>query len=569
LDNWCYPLDSDTLHIRLQTAAGDVAAVRLVAGDPYDWTQGTWNSARVPLRLAGSDGLHDFWEVLWTPEWKRTKYYFEVEGGGESWIYGERGLLPAEAENQDLHRNAFVFPYINDVDRFRAPSWVASTVWYQIFPERFRNGDPTLNPEGVLPWGRGPVTNHEFYGGDLRGIVEKLGHLQDLGVTGLYLTPVFASPSVHKYDTADYLAIDPAFGTAEDLRTLVAEAHRRGIRVLLDAVFNHSGVRFAPWRDVVENGPRSRYAGWFHLHDGGYETFAFAANMPKLNTANPEVRDYLIGVATHWLREAGIDGWRLDVSNEVDQEFWRAFRKAVKEVNPEAYIVGEIWHDSQRWLRGDQYDAVMNYRYGHAVSDFVLGRNRVLTAVDFARTIDGIDAGYTLPVLRAAFNVLDSHDTDRFLTRCGGDRARARLGWLLLFALRGSPCVYYGSEVGMEGGHDPDNRRCMVWDEEHQDRDQWEFLRELVALRTRYADLLTLGDRRWRVAAAHPDHLGLEVARHGQGLRFELVRSAAPYRWPAPAGMVLIERGGPWAYRVTADKMDPWTGTAGKTSSTN
>lgn len=569
LDNWCYPLDSTTLHIRLQTAADDVDFVELVAGDPFEWRDRQWVKTTSRLKKAGSDGLHDFWETTYQPPFKRTKYYFVVHGKSATdvWIFGERGILPASETNQEFHRNAFVFPYINEIDLYRAPNWVSGVVWYQIFPERFRNGDPTLNPSGVLPWSRGPVTNKEFYGGDLRGIFEKLDHLADLGVRGVYLTPVFTSPSVHKYDTTDYLSIDPAFGTEEDLKTLVTEAHRRGIRILLDAVFNHSGTRFFAWQDVLQHGRQSRYAGWFHITDWlqldrfradpalpggphGYETFSFARGMPKLNTALPEVRDYFIGVALHWIRLAGIDGWRLDVSNEIDQEFWRAFRKAVKAEAPEAYIVGEIWHDSQRWLRGDQYDAVMNYRYGNAVSDFVLGTNRMASAADFARTIDGIDAGYTLPVLRSAFNVLDSHDTDRFITRCGGDKARARLGWLLLFLLRGAPCVYYGSEVGMEGGHDPDNRRCMLWDEKDQDLDQYAFLKALIGLRSREATLFTLGNREWRLEAAHPDRLGLRITHQGRSLEAWVSRSAQRTAWPSTHGLVVLESSAGWGYRV-------------------
>jgi len=560
LDNWCYPLDSETLHIRLQTAADDVVAVDLVAGDPFEWKQKAWVQTTLALKKAGCDGHHDFWEATYRPPFKRTKYYFVVRGmtPGDLWIYGERGILPASEASQEFHRNAFVFPYINTIDLFRAPDWVQGVVWYQIFPERFRNGDPALNPAGVLPWHRGPVTNKEFYGGDLRGIVEKLDHLADLGVGGVYLTPVFTSPSVHKYDTTDYWSIDPAFGTEEDLKTLVDEAHRRGIRVLLDAVFNHSGTRFFAWQDVLTRGQSSTYADWFHIHDWaalaegrGYETFAFAKGMPKLNTAHPAVRDYLIGVALHWIRVAGIDGWRLDVSNEIDQEFWRAFRKAVKAEAPQAYIVGEIWHDSQRWLRGDQYDAVMNYRYGNAVSDFVLGVNRMAAAADFVHTVDGIDAGYTLPVLRAAFNILDSHDTDRFLTRCGGDKARARLGWFLLFLLRGAPCVYYGSEVGMEGGQDPDNRRCMVWDEKDQDREQYAFLKALIALRTREADLLTYGSREWQIDPSLPDRLGLRIIHQGKVLEAWAHRSADGVAWPPAPGGVLLESKGPWGYRIT------------------
>jgi glycosidase len=555
-DNWCYPLDSQRLHIRLQTAVNDVENVELVSGDPFDWAQSRWQTSRQAMKRSGQTAVHQYWEAEVEPDWKRTKYFFLIHSRGAVWELGERGLLESaagmEALSPEQYRNAFNFPYINEADLYRAPDWVESTVWYQVFPERFANGNPALNPPGTKTWHRGPVTNREFYGGDLPGLVGKLDHIAALGCNGLYLTPVFASPSVHKYDTIDYQKIDPAFGTEDDLRALVKGCHERGIRLILDAVFNHSGVLFAPWQDVLKHRDKSRYADWFCIHDFdkltpdaatanrqlGYATFAFAAGMPKLNTANLEVREYLLKATRHWMT-FGIDGWRLDVANEVDHDFWREYRKVVKRINPDAYIVGEIWHDSMRWLRGDQYDAVMNYRYGNAVSDFVLGLNRMDSALDFAQAIDGIDISYPLPVLRHAFNVLDSHDTNRFITRCGGDKVRARLGWLLLFLLRGSPCVYYGSEVGMEGGDDPDNRRCMVWEPEHQDLEQLEFLRGLTKFRIGEAELVNHGARKWVLDAAQPDLLGLAIEHKGRTLTVKVNRSAIPQ-----AGL------GAWGYRL-------------------
>ncbi len=428
-------------------------------------------------------------------------------------------------------------------------------MWYQVFPDRFANGRPAINPPGTKPWHRGAVTNRELYGGDLPGVVSKLDHIAELGCNGLYLTPIFQSPSVHKYDTTDYLRIDPAFGNEDDLRALVKGCHDRGIRLILDAVFNHSGVLFGPWQDVLTRREASRFRGWFHIEDFakltanpltwnrdlGYATFAFAAGMPKLNTADSEVQDYLLRATEYWM-DFGIDGWRLDVANEVDHDFWRRYRKVVKAKNPEAFIVGEIWHDSMPWLRGDQYDAVMNYRYGNAVSDFVLGLNHMESARDFAQALDGIDISYPLPVLRCMFNILDSHDTDRFLTRCGGNKARARLGWVLLFLLRGSPCVYYGSEVGMEGGHDPDNRRCMVWEPEHQDLEQFAFLQKLARLRVTEVELINRGHREWVLDDAEPDVLGLRIGGQTptqRSLTLTINRSAQPRRGLTPWGFKL------------------------------
>jgi glycosidase len=547
LDNWCYPLDGDTLHIRLQAAAADLDSATLWTGDPFDWEgrakpdgsrEHRWNCRPAPMAKAGCDGLHDFWEIRHAPPHKRSRYFFVLRKGSQEWLYGERGLrrldkagraaLEPGALTGPFYGNAFVFPYINRQDLFDPPAWVGGTVWYQIFPERYANGNPAINPPQALPWQHGPVTNREWYGGDLAGITARLDHIAALGFNGLYLTPIFASPSVHKYNTSDYLRIDPAFGSEDDLRRLVEACHRRGIRIMLDGVFNHSGTAFPPWRDVLEHGEHSAYADWFHVADfdrlarsegmrdsreAGFASFAFTSSMPKLNTGNQDLRAYLLDIARHYLVDFGIDGWRLDVANEIDHAFWRDFRKTVKQARPDAYIVGEIWHDAMAWLRGDQYDAVMNYRSSSAVSDFVAGKPQTPGGRALAEQLAGIEASYPLPVLRASFNVLDTHDTDRFITRCGGDKELARLGWLLLFLLPGSPCVYYGSEVGLEGGDDPDNRRCMIWDPALQDHALLAFFRRLVHLRVANHDLLNLGERRCLYADGTPGLFAVRVAR--------------------------------------------------------
>lgn len=520
MDSWCYPIDESTLHIRLQTASGDVDRVELQIGDPFEWSPAAkesgkpshWLAKTLEMEKIGGDGIHDFWGIRHELPYKRSKYRFFIHGGdGEIWTYGERGLCPQTLQDtqepQDLW-NSFIFPYINHSDIYQAPAWVSETVWYEIFPERFRNGNPLIDPPGSKAWSYGAVTNQERYGGDLTGIREKLDYLAALGINGLYLTPIFAAPSVHKYDTEDYCRVDPHFGTEEDLHRLIDECHARGIRIMLDAVFNHAGKSFKPWLDVVERGRDSRYADWFCIkswplfptgrdtgnsHDAGFETFAFTTHMPKLNTANPEVRDYLLGIGERYVRDFGIDAWRLDVANEIDRDFWRIFRTRMKAIKPDLYILGEIWHDPMPWLRGDQFDAVMNYPYGMAIIDFVLGRHGMDTARDFQRTLDSIDFSYPEPALRHSFMLLESHDTERLIHGMHGDKALSRLAWLLLFLLPGSPCIYYGSEYGLTGAGDPDNRRCMPWDEEYQDLEQQDFMKRLISLRRRHWPIFQSG----------------------------------------------------------------------------
>jgi len=261
------------------------------------------------------------------------------------------------------------------------------------------------------------------------------------------------------------------------------------MRVILDAVFNHCGRQFAPFQDVVENGADSEYADWFHVQEfpvefeprPTFDAFGFEGHMPKLNTANPEVRDYLLDVATHWIEATDADGWRLDVADEVSHAFWREFRREVKAVKADAYVLGEVWHDAAPWLQGDQFDATMNYPFTYAVDGFLT--EGTMDATEFSDRVGRFRFRYPEQVNQVLFNMLGSHDTPRLLHRCDGDETRLRLAVLLLLTAPGTPCLYYGDEVGMTGGEDPDCRRTMVWDESEQDRDLLAFFREVVALR--------------------------------------------------------------------------------------
>jgi glycosidase len=294
------------------------------------------------------------------------------------------------------------------------------------------------------------------------------------------------------------MKVDPHFGDVKTLKKLVDACHERGIRVLLDAVFNHAGRTFAPFVDVLENGENSRYKDWFHIREfplqvvdniPNYDSFAFEPLMPKLNTENPEVKEYLLNVAEYWIREVGLDGWRLDVANEVDHEFWRDFRKVVKRANPEAYILGEIWHESAPWLEGDKFDAVMNYPFTDAVIDFFI--SHALDAEGFANAIGKQLSRYPLQASEVAFNLLDSHDTPRLLTVAEGDKNKLKLATLFQFTFMGTPCIYYGAEIGMDGEGDPGCRKCMEWDPQKQDRELFSFFRKLIEIRKDHPALRT------------------------------------------------------------------------------
>ncbi|MFC7322447.1 glycoside hydrolase family 13 protein [Halobacillus campisalis] len=486
-NNYAYAYDKETIHIRLHTKKDDVKKVSLIHGDPYDWNKGEWQTQRAEMKKTGSDDLFDYWFASIQPLYRRLRYSFLLEDETEQTVYTEKGFYEkVPVEGIDYH---FCFPFLNPIDAFEAPNWVKETIWYQIFPERFANGDPSLDPEGTVVWGSKDPTPTNFFGGDFQGVIDHLDYLEELGVNGIYFTPIFKAHSNHKYDTIDYMEIDPQFGDKKTFRKLISKCHDRGIRVMLDAVFNHSGYYFEPFQDVIEKGTESKYAQWFHLKENkvvteplpNYDAFGFVPSMPKLNTEDPEVKAYLLKVARYWIEEFDIDGWRLDVANEVDHAFWREFRHTVKEAKPDAYILGEIWHDSMPWLQGDQFDAVMNYPFTNAVVDFFAKKN--ITLSHFKNQLTHVQHMYPESVNEVSFNLLDSHDTPRVLTYAKGDKKAAKLMYLFQLSYSGTPCIYYGDEIGMTGGEDPGCRKCMVWEEQDQDLELFAFIKKMIKLR--------------------------------------------------------------------------------------
>ncbi|MDR1352131.1 MAG: glycoside hydrolase family 13 protein [Treponema sp.] len=495
-------------------SSGDVVRAALVYGDPFRTEQeggapdSPWvwryEKADLEMQYGGSDRV--VWRAeLKLPETRRVKYGFILKTAETEFYFSEKEeMVPYTGEEIKDSFNFFFFPFIHEVDAPSAPEWVRNTVWYQIFPERFCNGDPSISPEGTADWDTGRPGYRTFFGGDLAGIRQKLGHLRDLGVNGIYLTPVFSAPSNHKYDTADYFTVDRHFGTGDDLKALVAEAHRAGIRVMLDAVFNHIGASHPFWQDVLKNQENSAYRDYFHIHSFpvrekyddhfkiNYDTFSFVAGMPKWNTENPQARKYLIDAAVYWIRECDIDAWRLDVSDEVSLDFWREFSRSVREAKADCYILGEMWHDASNWVGPGYFDSAMNYPLGFALTGFFLqkGYGGEAGVAAFNGRLASALSRYSDLHTRVAFNLLDSHDTSRALTLAQGDKRALRNAFTMLFLLPGSPCIFYGTEVGMEGSGDADCRRPMIWDEERQDGELRAFFRELIAFRKSHIALI-------------------------------------------------------------------------------
>jgi cyclomaltodextrinase / maltogenic alpha-amylase / neopullulanase len=408
------------------------------------------------------------------------------------------------------------------------PDWVQDAIFYQIFPDRFAKGTRNPNDQLTFESWDSPPTAMGFKGGDLYGVAERLNYLKDLGITALYLNPILASASNHRYHTFDYYNVDPLLGGNAAFRYLLDKAHQKNIRIVLDGVFNHASRGFWQFHHVLENGNGSPYKDWFFFdperlngkkHWGaypgpheqkllghedsvtaiGYRGWWNLPALPKFNTNTPAVREFLFDVAEYWIK-FGIDGWRLDVATEIDDDsFWQEFRNRVRAINPEAYIVAEIWHESQRWLQGDQFDAVMNYEVTKPALAFFGARHldsRVLRqqanydgihhgidAHEFANRIDHNLGLYKQDITYSQLNLLNSHDTPRFLSCVSGDKSALKLAWLFMFSYPGAPNIYYGDEIGLDGEHDPYCRKSFPWDENKWDKNLLEYLKELIALR--------------------------------------------------------------------------------------
>ncbi|QNK40592.1 glycoside hydrolase family 13 protein [Caproicibacter fermentans] len=480
--NYAFAYSSHELHIRLRTAKDDCKSAVLVIAKKHAWM----TKQKFQMEKIATDRYFDYYQYNYATDDPRLGYYFLISDGEATLVYSESGVTEA-FNDQYAYFHYFQYPFINPIDVHTVPSWVHEAIFYQIFVERFYNGDPGNDPGSVSPWGELPKPK-SFFGGDLQGILEKLDYLKELGINGLYLTPIFESPSNHKYDTTDYRKVDPAFGDKDLLCKLIKQAHENGIRVILDGVFNHSGYFFAPFQDVLKNGGHSQYAGWFHFTEfpehGGepkYRCFGTSPNMPKLNTSNPQLKKYLFDTVAYWMEETGIDGWRLDVSDEIDHQFWRDFRQLVKGINPEAVIIGENWHNSYPWLMGDQFDGVMNYPVTKSCIQFFASGE--ISAEEFAEDLSGSLMWNSDQANFSMLNLLDSHDTMRFLTWCRGDKKKLMLAILFLFSYIGVPCTYYGTEIGMEGNGDPDSRRTFDWDENRWDKDLLAFYQQIISFR--------------------------------------------------------------------------------------
>lgn len=487
---FCFPVSDHEMVVRLRTAKGDAEDVMILfAENKFEWMTER-RKVRMEKRCSTID--FDWYEAkLLLNGDTRLGYVFEIRSEGRRWYYCEEGV-DATYEFDLAFFNYFQFPFLHADDILDEVPWTRGAVAYQIYPDRFAEGTRGKDRAYVnLAWGDMPYP-HSFAGGDLWGVQEKLGYLADLGVTVLYLTSVFASPGGRKNDCADFYQVDPALGGNEALLALTGAAHARGMRVVLDAAFGHCSDRHPFFRDVCEKGRDSEYYPWFYVTGGrvdtnvpNYRYFASNPAMPKMNTENGAVIDYACAAGAYWLTEYGVDGYRLTAADELSGTFLRRFRQSVKAAKPDALLLGEIWHESHPWLQGDQLDGVTNYGLTKACADF-FGTERISEA-RFADRLVRLFIRNTDAANQMLLNQLDCCDMERFQFRLSENLERLQSAWALLFFCPGIPCLFYGDEIGLSGGYDPDNCRCFPWDEHKWDYGMHAHLRRLATLRQRPA----------------------------------------------------------------------------------
>lgn len=541
MSEYAFPLDERHFLFRLRTSKGDLRQVTFFYADRADMSP-ELTFIPVAMPLIRSDLLYDWYEITVETDWQRVAYYFLLDDGKTQCRYAGECF---EKMNAHIERHEyFQYPFNHQADLATVPDWAKEAVVYNIFPDSFADAKRNISKVGKSEW------YHDFpsvstYGGTVNGIRENLDYIREMGFNCLYLNPIFAAGAYHKYDVMDYKRIDPCFGTDEDFRALVREAHAKGIRVIVDGVFNHVSWNHFSFQDVLKNGKTSPYHDWFYdLPDPlalpkegevpAYTCFAYVANMPKTNTACPSLQAYFCDVGRYWIREFDVDGWRLDVANEVDDGFLRSFRRAVKQEKSDAIIIGEIWENSEHYMTGDMVDGAMNYDFRRFCTQYFA--ENILSAPEFNLRLSSLLMRYKKQMLPAQLNLLDGHDTCRFLSLCQGNMDQMELAILFQMTFIGMPCVFYGDEKGMTGMSEKEYRMPMLWDVSSP---LSEIYQRLIALRREHR-ALTHGD----FETVEADGMLLRYARVWQDERIEI--AVNPGKVPVScrvSGALLLKKG--------------------------
>lgn len=483
---FCYAIEKDLFVIRVQVKKDDMKEIILHYEDKYIPMEREDTRKTIVMKKVATSQFHDYYEAQVRMHLICLRYFFEfTDMQGERVYYGNYEFDKEYITNRD---RMFDCPQnLREEEMFEVPDWAANKVVYQIFPSRFAASQPV----DKKLWYKAPITPMDDLHGDFRGIIDHLDHIQDLGIDVIYMTPSFKSNSCHKYDTIDYYEIDPSFGTKEELKELVQKAHDRGMKVVMDAVFNHTGKEFFAFKDILEKGEKSKYLDWYYIDElplkgkwgeiPNFLCFGYYGGMPKLNLKNPEVEKYITDIACYWIRECDIDGWRLDVGDEISHFFWKRFRRAIKAVKKDMLIIGEIWHYAGDFLEGDEWDTVMNYPFYLNLIDLLADEK--ISVSQFVQNLGYLKGRLHKKCYPLMWNLIDSHDTARFLHLCKDNKKKQHLAAAFQLLLPGMPMIYYGDEYAMPGANDPDCRRGMYWDEEYQDKEMFEWYKRLLQVR--------------------------------------------------------------------------------------
>lgn len=492
-----YPLNETKAQIRLRAKRDDtIAKVQLIWNTSHKFYQ---KQFLADMEVRYQDELYDYYVCELDNGCPGYSYLFKItDGDGAVYYYNESGI-DTVFRIADAFKDNFNVVFPNKSDVVFPNKQFEGRVFYQIFPERFAKGSNKQYVDYIdMDWNTDEPVNDKFAGGDLDGVREKLPYLKNLGIGAVYMTPVHQSVSAHKYDVDDYFSVDKMFGGLPALKSLVDEAHRLDIKIVLDLVFNHSSFYNPLFQDVVKNGKKSKYYDWYYVYGDkpdwdkcNYNTFADVRMMPKLNTNNPATQDYLCSVGEFYLKEYGVDGFRLDVAFDVSHKFWRLFKLRMQAINPDVFIIGEDWQNSESFLGNDQWDSVMNYPFLYACQRF-LGDNRY-SAKGFCDYLNMTLMRYKDGTNRMMLNLLDSHDIERFYNTVGLNKQLQLIAIASLMFYQGCPMLYYGDEIFMDGKYDPNNRKCMRWDSPEYNSAEHKVILDLLRMRSdkvlRYGDI--------------------------------------------------------------------------------
>lgn len=483
MSQYAFALEEGTFTIRLRAKKGDLDHCLLYYGDRA-CIQSPVVFTKTEMERRWQDTEFDYFEKTIIEAPVRLCYYFILQKGNEQIYYYADAFhekLPDMIREDGFviegRSEYYQYPYAMREEIIKEPEWFLNAVVYNIFPDSFASDYRFLCKEGKTLTDKNGKKCSSKLGGTIEGIRKNLDYIQDLGATCIYLNPVFQAGEYHKYDITDYYEIDPCMGSKEEFKKLVDEIHERGMHVIIDGVFNHCSWYFPYFDDVIQKGKDSEYVDWFYdltfpverPKDGnkpGYACFAYEPCMPKLNTANQKVQEYFADVGKYWIKQFGVDGWRLDVANEIDRNFWRKFRTAIKEAKPDAVLIGEVWENAETWLRGDAFDSVMNYDFRKHCREYFAAEK--YTASDFAGAMTDMFLRYPKQVSLGQLNLLDSHDVARFLSLCDGNREKWMAAFAYLCISPGVPSIFYGDEKGMEGIREEEYRSPMLWEEKEE-----------------------------------------------------------------------------------------------------